>query len=627
MFSGFVSFVPIITPAWGYGSLCLASSINYLKEFATVPDQKFGLIGASLNAMETPEPSDTEKITSEDYVDLIIKNNARSEEFLEANRDIAYNQVLLSEYGVLSIHKDRFDAFSQAEGQLIVQEQPKLLGLMGRQSLEASGILVVQNYPYLSLRGTGTLIGIIDTGINYTSNAFIYEDNTSKIDYIWDQTIESGKTPENFPYGTEYTNADINDALKSEEPFEIVPHRDSVGHGTFLASVACGREDENINYIGAAPDAHLVVVKLKPAKKYLREANAISDKVENVYQSNDVMSALEYIRLKAIALGKPVSICISLGTNSGAHDGLSIFEEYISRVAIRNGVVISAAMGNEGRSRSHMLGEIKRTDDSKDVEVRIGENETGVTISIYAYPSDKLSIGITSPTGEFIKPIPVRNTLVYETSLLLEKSKITVKYEFASEKNAGEEIIIKIADPTAGIWKITVNGDFIIDGRFHAWLPINNFIGNNTYFLESDPNFSMTIPSTSYSVISVGAYNSLDGTLYASTGRGPTRDHAMEPSFVAPGVNVDGIFGSSYGTMTGTSVSAAITAGACSLLLQWGILEQNEIIFNSIRASSYLIKGCTRKPALEYPNYQWGYGELNLMRAFEVLRITPTTGI
>lgn len=157
-------------------------------------------------------------------------------------------------------------------------------------------------------------------------------------------------------------------------------------------------------------------------------------------------------------------------------------------------------------------------------------------------------------------------------------------------------------------------------------MPINNFIGNDTYFLEAEPDFTMTIPATANSLVTVGGYNSLDNTLYVATGRGPTRNFTMNPSFVAPGVNVDGVIGNGYGTMTGTSVSAAITTGACALLLQWGVLERNEPIFNTVRANSYLIKGCTRRPSIEYPNFQWGYGELNLIRSLEVLRITPTTG-
>jgi len=222
--------------------------------------------------------------------------------------------------------------------------------------------------------------------------------------------------------------------------------------------------------------------------------------------------------------------------------------------------------------------------------------------------------------------VPVRNNSIFETNLLLERSVVAIRYDSASEKNASEEIFVRIKNPTPGIWRITINGDFIIDGRFHAWLPIGQFIGSDTYFLESDPDFTVTIPATANSVVSVGAYNSLDNTLYIATGRGPTRNFALRPSFVAPGVNVDGAIGTGHGKMTGTSASAAITAGACALLLEWGILQENEVIFNSIRANSYLIKGCVRRPSIEYPNSSWGYGELNLLRSFEVLRVTPSTG-
>lgn len=392
-------------PQWGYGTLCLANTLNHLREFAILPQQGFGAMVSSMNnnTVRAMESSNINKVISEDYVDFVIKNNIFSEQFLRENPDVTYNQILLSDYGILSIHKDSLEDFNQNEGIVIIKEMPKLLGLMGRQSLEASGILSVQNQPYLSLRGTGIMVGIIDTGINYTNDAFVYEDNTSKIDFIWDQTIETGTYPEGFGYGTEYTNSDINEALNSDNPYDIVPHRDDVGHGTFLASVACGREEPNLTYIGAAPDASLTVVKLKPAKGYIRDYNGIGDNVENVYQSSDLMAGIEYVRSRAILLNKPVVICISLGTNSGGHDGFSLFEEYISRVAIRNNVVITVSMGDEGRSRSHMMGRIAETGEKRDVELRIGDNESGLAVYMYAYESDKLSVSITSPTEKFRK--------------------------------------------------------------------------------------------------------------------------------------------------------------------------------------------------------------------------------
>lgn len=55
--------------------------------------------------------------------------------------------------------------------------------------------------------------------------------------------------------------------LQAEQPQSIVPERDESGHGTFLAGVACGSADAGAEFSGAAPLAHIAVVKCKQAKK------------------------------------------------------------------------------------------------------------------------------------------------------------------------------------------------------------------------------------------------------------------------------------------------------------------------------------------------------------------------
>jgi subtilisin family serine protease len=92
------------------------------------------------------------------------------------------------------------------------------------------------------------------------------------------------------------------------------------------------------------------------------------------------------------------------------------------------------------------------------------------------------------------------------------------------------------------------------------------------------------------------------------------------PDLTAPGSEVTGVFPNGFGKMEGTSVAAAVTAGACALLLQWGIVEKNEETMNSYIARTYLIRGCDRDRDIEYPNFQWGYGRLNLFNTFEMLR-------
>ena len=134
------------------------------------------------------------------------------------------------------------------------------------QSNDASGITRVLNQPFLNLSGRGVIIGIVDTGIDYRKDAFKFEDGSTKILGIWDQTVD-GKRQDDLYFGSTYTSDDINNANRSSDPYSIVPSVDEDGHGTFLASVAASNEPGE--YIGAAPKAYLLIVKLKKACQYL----------------------------------------------------------------------------------------------------------------------------------------------------------------------------------------------------------------------------------------------------------------------------------------------------------------------------------------------------------------------
>jgi len=104
------------------------------------------------------------------------------------------------------------------------------------------------------------------------------------------------------------------------------------------------------------------------------------------------------------------------------------------------------------------------------------------------------------------------------------------------------------------------------------------------------------------------------------TSWGPSRLEQLLPDLVSPGVNVGGLHPGGSGNMSGTSVATAITTGACALMLQWGIVEGNDMTLNTYNIRSRLIAGCDRDPNVEYPNERWGYGRLNLLNSFLSLR-------
>jgi len=556
-------------------------------------------------------------LDSPDTVGFVVRGSDEIDRLISENPEIIATQTLAGRYVVCYTTVENYPHVLDQLGTSYLSSIALMMGPLGRPGLEAAGILPIQQQPYLSLRGRGVLIGFVDTGIDYTQQVFRYEDGTSKIRYLYDQSITS-TPPEGFFIGTEYTNEQINQALQSKNPYDVVPSRDIAGHGTFLASVAAGREVGD--FIGAAPEAELIVVKLKKARPYGLRLFAVPKEQENAFSSIAVMIGVEYVLRKAQELERPVVICLGIGTNSGSHDGFSIFEEYLSGVANLSGVCMCIAAGNESQSRHHTKGIVAATGETQNIDVKVGNQPADFFISIWNSVSDKMSVSVTSPTGEYIARIPPKTGNIQTTDLILERSHVRVANYFPLEGSGGQLATVRVLSATPGIWTITMHGDIILDGTFNAWLPMTGFVSPDVEFLAANPYYTVTVPSTATGAISCGAYNSENDSLYLNTSWGPTRIEIMAPDLVAPGVGIQGIYPTGSGTMSGTSAAAAITAGACALMMQWGIVQGNDVSISTHQIRAYLIRGCNRMQTVSYPNPQWGYGTLNLFQSFNLMR-------
>lgn len=602
-------------PEWGFGSLCLS------KVFQPVLSTSEAVQGMEQRSAPLTVYGDNcnEAVMSENYIDLIVEYTGTIEELAEQYQPTCI-QVVDDQFAILHIRTENCMQLISESGFGFKSRFPKPIGPYGKSELSEAGILPFHDHPYVPLRGQNILIGIVDSGIDYQHKVFTYEDNTTKIMSIWDQTIQ-GAPPQNFVFGTEYTEQQINQALQSPNPLEIVPSVDTDGHGTFLAGTAAGREDAQVDFIGAAPDADIIVVKLKQAKQCMRDYYFLNETTVPVYTSNDLMLGVKYLEQKSRELNRPLSIVVGLGSNETAHDGSSMAEAFLLNVAKRAGNVVTVAAGNEGNTSHHHYTFFDKNEPSKDIEVNVAPGEEGFILNIWANAPDKLSLAITSPTGEYIDKIPVRLQQSQEIKLVLESSLVQVEYQLFEERTGDELIIVRLERPTEGIWTFTLFGDLIVDGRVDAYLPRKDFIKEETVFLAPNPFMTVTFPSTSIGIMTTGAYNGLTGSLYLGSGRGLTRDLELKPDLVAPGVNVVGpIPGNQYGTMTGTSVSAAITAGAAALMLEWGINYGNDADMDTQKVINYLIAGASRTDNRVYPNREWGYGKLNVFGTFEALK-------
>lgn len=629
--------------AWGYGKLCLKTTMDILNSTApasvTTMEDTTNTTDATdienktnaadiVNMPDTANKSDTQDNTmdkkkyclSEKCIEYIVQYEGDIETAVNKFGD-SYVKVLDDTYAIVSIKTQREKEFFETVKNIVFTEEPQVYGTCANQALDATNAPKLQSHPYTTLTGSGVITAVIDSGIDYLHKDFIYEDDTSKIVAMWDQTIE-GKAPNEFDYGTEWTNDDINKAIQEAkqngDPYKIVPEKDETGHGTHMAGIIAGRGVVNPDNMGMAPDSELIIVKLKPAKKRVIEKIYVTDNKGVLYQSSDLVMALKYVINKARQLGKPVAINLGLATNQSSHDGKSIVENYIDDLCKKRGVVIVNAAGNEGDTRMHTAGTLMNTGDSNEVEFQVGENEKRLRLEIWNHAPDKMAVSITSPTGENIGKIQVKLGQKQEIRLVLEKTTVSVEYKIPEELTGDEAIYIRLLDPTPGIWKVTIYGDYIVDGHYDIWLPRKDVTEIGTQFLNAIPETTICVPGTGRRTITAGAYNSYDGSIYAGSSRGYTRDGRVKPDLVAPGVNITSAApGGGYDIRTGTSQAAAFVTGASALLLEWGIVKGNDPSMYNNKVKTYLLRGAKHRDGGKYPNKEWGYGKLDVLGIFE----------
>lgn len=565
-----------------------------------------------------------ERIQSNDYLDLII--------------DYVVPETYVTMEGVdtCSIQVDEQYRIWYAERRAlppinithyIYQFIPKLYGLMQESfdsiNLTETGILRVQRPP-LSLTGRGTVMAIIDTGIDYTEPVFQNPDGSTRILAIWDQTLRTGdypqwSSPEGIPYGIEFKREDINRALRGEIP--PLPTRDQNGHGTAMASVAAGSSlGGGLEFLGAAPNCDIVVVKLKEAKQYLRDYYLIRDGA-TAFQENDIMLGLKYVQSFNIPLVQPLVMCLGIGTNMGDHAGNSALDNYLNHTSARRGQAVVVCGGNEGNAAHHfsqllMQSTYVEETPHENVEIRVGEGEKGFILEMWGSIPTLFEASVRSPGGEAIPKfqLGLGQSLTY--SFVYEKTKITIDSVVVEQGSGDELITFRFDGPTPGVWNIGVS----IVGRpynavFHMWLPITDFLTSDTYFLNSSPYTTLTEPSLSRNVLTTSTYDSSNTSFYVNSGRGYARDSAIKPDVAAPGVQVSTI----RGTRTGSSMGAALTAGAVAQFMEWAVVEGNARLAEGKEVKNYFIRGAERERYLVYPNREWGYGRMNINGTFEEL--------
>lgn len=519
-------------------------------------------------------------------------------------REIAESVVELSnEFAIVTVREDRLEALAGIEAVEYI-EKPKRLFFQVENGRRVSCMTSVQIRPP-KLYGTGVLVAIIDSGIDYANLDFRNADGTTRIYALWDQTIP-GNPPEGYVQGTEYTQEKINEALQQEnrtERMKIVPSEDQSGHGTAVAGIAAGngRGSKGARYQGVASESGILVVKLGTPRE------------EGFPRTTELMQAIDYVVKKAQRAGRPVAINISFGNTYGSHTGTSLLERFIADIANLWKSVICIGMGNEGASAGHTAGILKENTEER-IPLAVQMKETAINVQIWKSYHDIVDISLISPAGVQIGPIP---EVIGTQRFVVGDTEILLYYGEPSPFHVSQEIFIEFLPKdsyiTPGIWQFVLTPRKIVTGEYDLWLPSENVLNRGTAFRYPTERGTLTIPSTSQRVISVGAYDSLTFAYADFSGRGGLEGES-KPDLVAPGVDITAPTPSGiYQTFTGTSFATPFVSGAAALMMEWGIVRGNDPYLYGEKVKAYLRRGARPLPGFtEYPNPQVGYGALCL---------------
>lgn len=560
-------------------------------------------LDADQGERERSEELDVGYDKEENVWELIVKYSGTLEAVRQTARSVT---ELLNGYAVIVIEEERIGQLAQLPEVEFI-EKPKKLYFQTDVGRQVSCIDIVQDMP-LSLRGKGTLIGIVDSGIDYENAEFRNEDGTTRIVSLWDQSV-NGRPPAGYLAGTEYTREQIDAALATEDKEvrrQMVKTSDVSGHGTAVAGIAAGngRGSEGRRFRGAAPEAELIIVKMGAPRE------------GGFPRTTELMRGVDYIVRKAVELRRPVAINISFGNTYGSHDGTSLVERFLNDIADMWKNVICIGSGNEGASAGHVSGKVRRQI-SETVELAVQQREPALSIQIWKSYVDEMGVSVISPSGRqagpFYEFLGAQRYILGDTELLIyygEPKPYSVKQEIYLSLLPGKQYI------ESGVWKIVLTPGRIVDGEYQMWLPTQSSLNMGTAFLQPNSMSTLTIPSTASLAVTVAAYDARTFSYADFSGRGPAGmyegENVLKPDIAAPGVRVTApVPGGGYQSFSGTSFATPFVTGSAALLMEWGIVRGNDPYLYGEKVKAYLRKGAKQLAGYErWPNALLGYGAL-----------------
>lgn len=493
-----------------------------------------------------------------------------------------------------------------------------------------------------SYTGKGVIVGLVDTGMEYTHIDYYDSDRTeTRLSRVWDQN-GTGSAPEGFNYGKEYTTAEDIKAKRYDTQGGY--------HAGHVLGIAAGADKES-GYQGIATDAELVFVSMDD-------------------DASNVVDGVKYIFDYAESVGKPCVVNLSLGLHQGPHDGTSTFDKAFDEL-VGPGRIIVGAAGNEGADGIHVTKTLSGENDSMRVMMGGPAYYSYSGIDLYGEVGSDITVKyviLNTATGEIVAESEELSTADNTSkNLQLKHAYQSVYIQSAAGLSAcGRPEVLTVTQPSiSGNYKIGIIATSAEGTTLHAWqLMTYDTFTETTAEGWTSPDYEYSvgeIGGTGKSVISVGSYNTkitwttLGGSVYnydkseyplggrsSFSSVGPTVDGRTKPEVSAPGytiisamsrysgntsssnvarTNVNGQY-HYYGAAQGTSMSSPFVTGVVALWLQANPNLTPDDVKNIIQQTARH-DDFTGDEA----NNNYGYGKIDAFAGLQYILKNNETGI